>query len=225
MPGSEGASPTVVERDHRYGSGTTAGHLTATPLGRGLTHASSPSAVSPGVAAPARHGAWEGAPPSGGIWGGQDRRPVGSSSWHLSTSGADGRGEAFDRSVRSDGESVGREGFGGGGGVRPPPPQQQQQQAEADVRGGGGGGGGFHFHPSVAAEHQQGQHPGPASRTSPGPVGAPGNTGGGFRHGAVGIDTPARDGSPDSSSAGAAGNSLISQGYRRLAAMADERAA
>lgn len=42
----------------------------------------------------------------------------------------------------------------------------------------------------------------------------------------MGIDAPARDGSPDSSSAGAAGSSsLISQGYRRLAAMADERAA
>lgn len=42
----------------------------------------------------------------------------------------------------------------------------------------------------------------------------------------MGIDTPAREDSPDSSTAGTAGsNSLISQGYRRLAAMADERAA
>lgn len=152
MPGSEGASPKVGDRDHRY-SNNNNGHLSATPLGRGLTHASSPSAASPVVSA-ARHGAWDGVPQAGGVWGGgpQDRRPAGSSSWHLSAAGVDGRGDAaFERSVRND---VEREGFGGGGGVRAPP-----SQPEGDVRAGGGGG--FHFHPSVAVEQQQGQqHPG-----------------------------------------------------------------
>ncbi|CAM9456648.1 unnamed protein product, partial [Hapterophycus canaliculatus] len=150
MPGSEGASPTINDRDHRYTSNTN-GHLSGTPLGRGLTHASSPSAVPQGIAAPARHGAWDGPPPPGGVWGGQERR-LGSSSWHLSAGGVEGRGETFERSLRSEGEGVAREGFNGGGGARPQ--QQQQAEAEVDVRASGGAGGSFRFHPSVVVEQQ-----------------------------------------------------------------------
>lgn len=212
VPGTDGPNAAAAdERNHHRYNGHNAGppHAPGT-LVPGLAQASSSSA---GVGAP-RRVVWDG-PVPGRVWGGLDRRPP--PSWHPSTAAMDGRGEGYERIGHngvSPGDGGGHDGYNTGGARR-------EQHNDSDVRAGGvvGGGGGYRYHQSAIEQQQQQQHPG-SGRSSSGVVG--GNVNGppsGFRLGSVG-------GSPDSSSAsagGAGGNgSLLSQGYRRLAAMADE---
>ena len=205
---------TASDRDpHRYGGHNTGGahppqHAQA-PLMPGLAQAPS----SAGIAAAHRTSGWDG-PSAGRVWGDVDTRAA--SSWHSSAVTVDGRGEGFERMAPNgvgDGEGGARGGGFAGG--------RREQQSEADVRAAGVGNGYFHQPPM-----EQQQHP----RVPPGGAGGvPSGAPAGFMHGAVGIDGPVRGGSPDSSSTGAPGTggngALLHQGYRRLAAMADERAA
>ncbi|CBJ48821.1 hypothetical protein Esi_0049_0026 [Ectocarpus siliculosus] len=219
MPGEEGAGANADDgHRHRH-----AGHATP-PLLPGLAQAPSPAAAA-GLTASRRSAAvWEGAPHGGGWVGGPaDIRQQGSS-WHPSggaSGAAEGRGQGYERMAHSgigEGAGVARDAFAGDR-------RHQHQQPEVDVRGGGGGGG-LRFHPS-AVEHQQ-HHAGPSARTAaPRVIGGSAVSAPGFRHGAVSVDpAPAAVGgtSADPSSV-AAGGGLLSQGYRRLAAMADEQAA
>ncbi|CAN0256940.1 unnamed protein product, partial [Ectocarpus fasciculatus] len=216
MPGEEGAGGNADDgRRHRH-----AGHATP-PLLPGLAQqAPSPAA---GVTASRRSAAvWEGAPPHGGGWGGGPADMRQGSSWHPSGgASAEGRGQGYERMAHSgmgEGAGAARDAFAGDR------RQQQHQQPEVDIRGGGGGG--LRFHPS-AVEHQQHQA-GPSTRTAaPRVIGGSAVPAPSFRHGAVGVDpAPAAGGgtSPVPASV-AAGGGLLSQGYRRLAAMADEQAA
>lgn len=194
------------DRDpHRYG-----GHNTPPP--HPAQHAQAP--MVPGLAqgAAAHRSGWDG-PPAGRVWGDVERRA--GSAWHAAAGAADGRGEGFERMV-PNGVRDGEGGALGGGFVG----GRREQQSEADVRAGGGNG---YFHQPPMEQQQH-------ARVPPGGGGRVVNgTPPGFMRGAVGIDGPARGGSPDSSSPGAPGaggnGSLLHQGYRRLAAMADERAA
>lgn len=222
--GTDGPNAAAAdERNHHRFNGHTVAPPHALPqhapasLVPGLAQASSSSA---GVGS-ARRVVWDG-PAPGRVWGGLERRPA--SSWHPSAATVDGRGKAYERLGHngvSPGDGGGHDGYGGGGGVR------REQHIDSDFKAGCSSGGGFGYHQS-AIEQQQ-QYPG--SGRSPSGAGG-GDVNGppsGFRIGCVGMDGgPVRGGSPDSSSAGAAGTggngSLLSQGYRRLAAMADERA-
>ncbi|CAN0466394.1 unnamed protein product, partial [Ectocarpus sp. 12 AP-2014] len=217
MPGEEGAGPNADD-GHRLRH---AGRATP-PVLPGLAQAPSPAAA--GVTASRRSAAvWEGAPHGGGWVGGPADMRLQGSSWHPSggaSGAAEGRGQGYERMARSgmgEGAGVARDAFAGDR-------RHQHQQPEVDVRGGGGGGG-LRFHPS-AVEHQQ-HHAGPSTRTAATRVvGGSAVPAPSFRHGAVGVDpAPAGAGgtSADPSSV-AAGGSLLSQGYRRLAAMAEEQA-
>ncbi|CAB1101227.1 unnamed protein product [Ectocarpus sp. CCAP 1310/34] len=222
MPGEEGSGANVSD-GHRLRH---TGHATP-PLLPGLVQAPSPAAA--GVTASRRSAAiWEGAPHGGG-WVGDpaDMRQQGSL-WHPSggASGAgEGRGQGYDRTAHS--------GMGEGAGVArvfAGNRRQQHQQPEVDVRGGGGGGGGgLRFHPSPLSAVEHHQRHGPSTRTAaPRVVGGSAVPAPSFRHGAVGVDpapVAAAGGTSADPSSVAAGGSLLFQGYRRLAAMADEQAA
>lgn len=205
VPGNDGPNAAAAdERNHHRYNGHSAGpprpppqHAPASMV-PGLAHASSSTT---GVGA-AHRVVWDGLPPRR-VWGGLDRRP--GPSWHPSAgAGVDGTGEGYERMGHngvSPADGGGRDGY--------------------DVTCG------FRYHQSAMEQQQeQQQHPG-SGRSPSGVVGGivNGPPPGFSRLGPVGMD--GGPGSPDSSSPGANGaggtGSLLSQGYRRLAAMADER--